>query len=61
MRMLLAFVLLLPLAGRPDEIAEAKKRWQESPHGPMLERLLPPTFDAKDLPEPGSDGRIARR
>jgi cytochrome c2 len=56
MRMLLAFVLLLPVAGRADEIAQAKKRWQDSPHGPMLERLLPPTFEARGLPEPRSRG-----
>ena len=35
---------------------EARKRWAESPHGPMLERILPPTFDASRLPEPQSAG-----
>jgi len=39
-----------------DEIDEAKKRWAESPHGPMLERILPPTFEAKQLPERDSAG-----
>jgi hypothetical protein len=39
-----------------DEISEAKKRWESSPHGPMLERILPPTFEAKQLPEPKSTG-----
>jgi cytochrome c5 len=39
-----------------DEIAEAKKRWQESPHGPMLERILPPTFEAGQLPQRKSRG-----
>jgi hypothetical protein len=39
-----------------DELAQARKRWAESPHGPMLERILPPTFEAKQLPEPGSAG-----
>jgi hypothetical protein len=39
-----------------DELSEAKKRWAESPHGPMLERILPPTFDAAQLPEPDSRG-----
>jgi hypothetical protein len=39
-----------------DEIAAAKKRWAQSPHGPMLERILPPTFEAERLPEPGSAG-----
>lgn len=49
----LAFSCALAAA---DEIAAAKKRWAESPHGPMLERILPPTFDAAQLPEPGSVG-----
>lgn len=35
---------------------QAKKRWSESPHGPMLERILPPTFEAAQLPEKGSRG-----
>ena len=37
-------------------VAEAKQRWATSPHGPMLERILPPGFDAAMLPEPGSRG-----
>jgi len=48
--------LLLAGTVRADEIAEAKKRWAESPHGPLLERILPPTFEALGLPEPDSDG-----
>ena len=39
-----------------DEAEDAKRRWEQSPHGPMLERLLPPTFDAAQLPERGSPG-----
>jgi hypothetical protein len=39
-----------------DEVAEAKKRWAESPQGPLLERILPPTFEPRELPEPGSQG-----
>lgn len=39
-----------------DEIADARKRWSESPHGPLLERILPPTFEAAQLPEPDSPG-----
>ena len=39
-----------------DEIDEAKKRWAESPHGPLLERILPPTFEKRRLPEPRSQG-----
>ncbi|MDH4093203.1 MAG: hypothetical protein OEV81_00275 [Betaproteobacteria bacterium] len=56
MRRLAALLLALPLAVAADDIAEAKRRWAESPHGPMLERILPPTFDAAKMPEPGSAG-----
>jgi cytochrome c2 len=49
-------LFLLPVSALADEIAEAKKRWAESPHGPMLERLLPPTFEARQLPERRSAG-----
>ncbi len=37
-------------------VAQAKKRWAESPHGPMLERILPPTFEPQQLPDPKSRG-----
>ena len=57
MRALLPLLLIvLATATRADELSEARKRWESSPHGPMLERILPPTFDAGDLPEPGSRG-----
>ena len=51
-------VLLLLFAGaaRADEIGDARRRWADSPHGPMLERILPPTFAVEQLPEPGSEG-----
>ena len=39
-----------------DEADEARKRWASSPHGPMLERILPPTFALAQLPEPASHG-----
>jgi cytochrome c2 len=48
-------VLICPLASA-NEIADAKKRWADSPHGPMLERILPPTFDMSQLPEAASAG-----
>jgi hypothetical protein len=51
-----ALLLALPLAAAADDIAEAKRRWAESPHGPLLERILPPTFDVAKLPEPRSGG-----
>ncbi len=48
--------LIIAAAGAADEIADAKRRWESSPHGPMLERILPPTFAAAQLPDPGSRG-----
>jgi hypothetical protein len=44
-----------------DEMEDAKRRWAESPHGPLLERILPPTFEARDLPAPGSAGAALTR
>jgi hypothetical protein len=38
------------------EIEQAKRLWAKSPHGPMLERILPPAMDPRELPEPASDG-----
>lgn len=52
----LILLALSALTARADEVADAKKRWGTSPHGPMLERLLPPTFEARQLPEAGSRG-----
>ena len=51
----------LAFAAAADEMEDAKRRWAESPHGPMLERILPPTFDARDLPAPGSAGAALTR
>jgi hypothetical protein len=53
---LVVAVLALSFAAAADETADAKKRWADSPHGPMLERILPPTFEAGQLPEPKSSG-----
>ena len=49
-------LLLFCLTAHADEIDDARKRWAESPHGPLLERILPPTFEASQLPEPDSRG-----
>ena len=49
-------VLLTAGVARADGIAEARKRWADSPHGPLLERLLPPTFEARQLPQRDSGG-----
>ena len=56
MRWLLLSGIFLHGFGLADETAEARKRWESSPHGPMLERILPPTFAPAELPEPGSQG-----
>jgi len=40
-----------------EEAAKAARaRWQESPHGPMLARILPPTFQPAQLPDRGTRG-----
>lgn len=56
MRFSLVVLLLLFGAAQADEVQDARKRWESSPHGPMLERILPPGFEAGMLPEPGSEG-----
>jgi hypothetical protein len=56
MQALLPLLFFLVLPASADEIEAAKRRWAESPHGPLLERILPPTFEARALPEPGSRG-----
>jgi hypothetical protein len=47
---------LIALNTNANETDAARKRWAESPHGPFLERILPPGFEANMLPEPGSQG-----
>jgi cytochrome c5 len=56
MARLALLVLLFCAAAAADEIDEAKKRWAQSPHRPLLERILPPTYDARQLPSRGSRG-----
>jgi len=51
LRFSLAFSLFLFSAA-----LKAEKPWQDSPHGPMLERIIPPGFTAQMLPEPDSRG-----
>jgi hypothetical protein len=54
--------LLAPQAVRADAsrgdaaVARAKQRWFDSPHGPLLERILPPGFEPAQLPEPQTAG-----
>ncbi len=45
---LIFFFLTLPV--------QAEKPWKDSPHGPMLERIIPPGFEPAVLPEPRSRG-----
>src|SRR5688572_10710158 len=52
----LSCLVVLASAAAADELAEARLRWASSPHGPMLERILPPSFDPADLPEARSEG-----
>jgi mono/diheme cytochrome c family protein len=56
MRLAAVLLLVVPSLVLADEVAEARKRWSESPHGPLLERILPPTFETRQLPEPKSRG-----
>ena len=56
MRLLPVLLALLLPAAAADEVDAARKRWEASPHGPLLERILPPTFSPGSLPEPASAG-----
>lgn len=53
-----AWIVTDAAAAAPDapEIAQAKSLWAQSPHGKMLERILPPAVEPHELPEPHSDG-----
>ena len=37
-------------------VARAQYLWSKSPHGRMLERILPPSIEPAQLPEPDSEG-----
>jgi len=37
-------------------VARAKHLWSQSPHGKLLERILPPSIEPHQLPEPRSEG-----
>ena len=53
---LVALLFLVPMTAKAD------KPWKDSPHGPMLERIIPPGFTPKMLPEPASRGaRLTQR
>ena len=52
--LLIFFFTALPL--KVDEEKKSKPPWADSPHGPMLERIIPPGFEPGMLPEPASRG-----
>ena len=39
-----------------EGVARAKYLWSQSPHGKLLERILPPSIEPGELPEPRSEG-----
>ena len=42
--------------------AQEGKSWRDGPYGPTLERIIPPGFEPKMLPEPASEGaRLTQR
>jgi hypothetical protein len=43
-------------AAAVPEVEQARQLWAKSPHGAMLERILPPSLQPAELPEPQSDG-----
>ena len=43
-------------AADAPEVARAQYLWSQSPHGKMLERILPRSIEPRDLPEPRSEG-----
>jgi hypothetical protein len=43
-------------AGTTPEVARARYLWSQSPHGRMLERILPPAIEPPELPEWQSEG-----
>lgn len=51
--------LCVPLAAASAEspdVANAMELWSKSPHGRMLERILPPAIKPSELPEPATEG-----
>ena len=48
--------MLLTTNSNSNESDAARKRWAESKHGQLLERIIPPGFTPQMLPEPRSRG-----
>ena len=52
----------LDKGGIDGGVARAQYLWSQTPHGKMLERILPPSIEPHQLPEPRSEGaRLAAR
>ena len=66
LRLALPFLLALAAAaaqaqpldpgGAERGVERAQYLWSQSPHGKMLERILPRSIEPRDLPEPRSEG-----
>ena len=61
MRKLICLLALLATtlqaaAAEDDPVAAARARWETSPHGELLRRILPPSIAPAQLPEPQSAG-----
>lgn len=54
--MLIAALALNVDASEAPEVTQARYLWSQSPHGKMLERILPRAIEPDQLPEPQSDG-----
>lgn len=44
------------VAADEPSVERAQYLWSQSPHGKMLERILPQSIEPRDLPEPRSEG-----
>jgi hypothetical protein len=57
---LVAAIFAVPAVGQgtgeAPEVEKAKNLWAKSPYGQMLERILPPAVEPKNLPDPASEG-----
>src|SRR4051794_8857652 len=52
----LAVLAISPACAAEREIEQAKRLWAKSPHGAMLERILPPAIEPANFPEAQSEG-----
>jgi cytochrome c2 len=54
--MLAACTLIIAAQAAHGAGTKAQRLWAKSPHGAMLERILPRVVEPRDLPEPASEG-----